>query len=146
MFFDTIHDLVKVILIILMLLIRRTTVMLSGILIGNIKVIETAYTSRCAVLVLLRQYTEGVRMIFMGVCAFCGDETTNVSRPMAGHMRNWAHRNVRRAHTHREIILMPSSQLRKHMPSSQLRKHMPSSQLRKHMPSSLLQYPHEQYL
>jgi hypothetical protein len=32
--------------------------------------------------------TEGDRMIFMGLCTFCGDETTNVSRPMAGHMRH----------------------------------------------------------
>jgi hypothetical protein len=45
----------------------------------------------------------------MGVCSFCGDETTNVSRPMAGHMRNWAHRNAQRDHTHREILIMPSS-------------------------------------
>jgi hypothetical protein len=50
-------------------------------------------------------------MIFMGVCAFCGDETSNVSRPMAGHMRLWAHRNAQRAHTHREIISTPSSLL-----------------------------------
>jgi hypothetical protein len=35
----------------------------------------------------------------MGVFAFCGDETTNVSRPMAGHMRFWAHRNAQRAHS-----------------------------------------------
>jgi hypothetical protein len=47
--------------------------------------------------------------VFMGVCAFCGDETSNVSRPMAGHMRNWAHRNAQRAHTTREIRIMPSS-------------------------------------
>jgi hypothetical protein len=45
----------------------------------------------------------------MGVCAFCGDETTHVSRPMAGRMRLWAHRNAQRAHTHRETILLPSS-------------------------------------
>jgi hypothetical protein len=50
-------------------------------------------------------------MVFMGVCAFCGDETTNVSRPMAGYMRYWARRNAQRAHTHRETILMPSSLL-----------------------------------
>jgi hypothetical protein len=32
---------------------------------------------------------------------------------MAGHMRNWAHRNAQRAHTHRETILLPSSLLQK---------------------------------
>jgi hypothetical protein len=49
-------------------------------------------------------------MVSLGVCSFCGDETTNVSRPMAGHMRNWARRNVQRDHTTREIIPPPSSQ------------------------------------
>jgi hypothetical protein len=50
-------------------------------------------------------------MVFLGVCAFCGDETSNVSRPMAGHMRFRAHRNAQRAHTPRETILLPSSLL-----------------------------------
>jgi hypothetical protein len=46
----------------------------------------------------------------MGLCTFCGDETTNVSRPMAGHMRNWARRNAQRVHNHRETLITPSSQ------------------------------------
>jgi hypothetical protein len=49
-------------------------------------------------------------MIFMGLCTFCGDETSNVSRPMAGHMRHRARRNVQRVHNHREIILAPSAE------------------------------------
>jgi hypothetical protein len=59
--------------------------------------------------IILCQYTEGEGRVFMGVCSFCGDETTNVSRPMAGHMRHWAHRNAQRDHTPRETLPSPSS-------------------------------------
>jgi hypothetical protein len=40
--------------------------------------------SRCTVLSELWQYTEGRRTIYLRVCAFCEDETTNVSRPYGG--------------------------------------------------------------
>jgi hypothetical protein len=48
-------------------------------------------------------------MVFMGVCAFCGDETLVDVRPMAHIDQSRAHRNAQRAHTHRETILIPSS-------------------------------------
>jgi hypothetical protein len=44
----------------------------------------------------------------MGVCSFCGDETTGDGRPMAHIAWLWAHRNVQRDHTTRETILLPS--------------------------------------
>jgi hypothetical protein len=61
-------------------------------------------------------------MVFMGVCSFCGGETANVSRPMAGHMRNWARRNAQRDHTPRENIPLPSSLLQYPKISIQLTK------------------------
>jgi hypothetical protein len=39
-----------------------------------------------------------------------GARPQNVSRPMAGHMRQWARRNAQRVHNHREIFLSPSSE------------------------------------
>jgi hypothetical protein len=56
---------------------------------------------------------KGEGMGSLGTCTFCGDSdrvgrtTSNVSRPMAGHMRNWAHRNAQRVHVHREPMHSP---------------------------------------
>jgi hypothetical protein len=55
-------------------------------------------------------------MIFMRVCAFCGDETLGDVRPMAHIDQSWAHRTAQRAHTPREIILIPSSLLQPPVP------------------------------
>jgi hypothetical protein len=63
----------------------------------------------------------------MGLCTFCGDETTNVSRPMAGHMRFWARRNAQRVHNPREIILLPSSLLQYPMNSTAALAHVRSN-------------------
>jgi hypothetical protein len=47
--------------------------------------------------------------VFMEVCAFCGDETLvdECTHALIDQFR--AHRNVQRAHTTREILIIPSS-------------------------------------
>jgi hypothetical protein len=70
------------------------------------------------------QYTEGMGIVSLGVCSFCGDETMGDGRPMAHIAQSWAHRNAQRDHTPRDTIPRPSS---KQIKQSQHDKHSPSS-------------------